>query len=489
MRVLSHGRSWFTSKHRMSNLSTFSSVLVPNEDHSTSFQYDYVSWKVLPRVDFVALHRTNPTRYPFLLHSAAVNPGVSRYDILMAFPQETRAASDTSISLLQQFAAAWQATCVPCRANHPDQPPFRGGWFLYLDYELAAQIEDRLQWLADTPSRVPACAVRVPAALIRDHQDNTVLFVTERGWESLADDLVRDIYSTSVSEHPLTAEGVSTPWHIEEEDPARFLNGVNRIKEYVRAGDVFQVNLSRQWHAHATAVFDPLRIYQQLSCSNPGPFAGFARFGETYVLSSSPERLVKTTGDRIETRPIAGTHPRGRDGVEDGLLRDALLASAKERAEHIMLIDLERNDLGRICIPGSVQVDELMAVESYRHVHHIVSNVSGRLKADLTPVDIIRAVFPGGTITGCPKIRCMEIIGELEGSSRGAYTGSMGYVNRDGDMDLNILIRTMVCHPGGVSFRAGAGIVADSVPETELAETRAKARGLIAALNGSMKNM
>lgn len=472
----------------MNNLSTFSSVLVPNEDGSTSFQYDYVSWKVLPRVDFLALHRINPTRYPFLLHSAAVNPRASRYDILMAFPQETRISSDTSTDLLQWFTEAWQATRIPRRDNHPDPPPFRGGWFLYLDYELAAQIEARLRWLAAVPSSVPACAVRVPAALIRDHQDDSVIFITERGWESLADDLVRDLVTASDSEHLITTESISTPWLIEEEDPTHFLNGVNRIKEYVRAGDVFQVNLSRQWHAHAPGVFDPLRIYQQLSCSNPGPFAGFARLGETYILSSSPERLVKTTGDRVETRPIAGTHPRGREGVEDGLLREALLASAKERAEHIMLIDLERNDLGRICVPGSVQVDELMAVESYRHVHHIVSNVSGQLKANLTPVDILRAVFPGGTITGCPKIRCMEIIGELEGSSRGAYTGSMGYVNRDGDMDLNILIRTMVCHSGGVSFRAGAGIVADSVPETELAETRAKARGLIAALNGSMKN-
>ncbi len=200
------------------------------------------------------------------------------------------------------------------------------------------------------------------------------------------------------------------------------------------------------------------------------------------VLSSSPERLVEVRGRAVQTRPIAGTHARAVDRALDEAQRQRLLASFKERAEHIMLIDLERNDLGRVCEPGSVEVDELMQIESYAHVHHIVSGVRGRLRADAGPGDVLRAVFPGGTITGCPKVRAMQIIGELEGVGRGPYTGAMGYLSRDGRMDMNILIRSMICDGRDVSFRTGAGIVADSKPASELAETRAKARGMLLAL-------
>jgi anthranilate synthase component 1 len=184
----------------------------------------------------------------------------------------------------------------------------------------------------------------------------------------------------------------------------------------------------------------------------------------------------------VATRPIAGTRPRGRSLEEDLALIRALSASEKERAEHTMLIDLERNDLGRVCSGGSVQVDEFMSVESYAHVHHIVSNLSGRLRSGLSPVDAIRALFPGGTITGCPKVRCMQIIAELEGVARGAYTGSLGYINRDGSCDLNILIRTITSDGHVLRFRAGAGIVADSDPLQELAETQAKAEGMLRAV-------
>ncbi|HEU5443437.1 MAG TPA: chorismate-binding protein, partial [Steroidobacteraceae bacterium] len=183
---------------------------------------------------------------------------------------------------------------------------------------------------------------------------------------------------------------------------------------------------------------------------------------------------------RIETRPIAGTRPRSRQPGEDARETAALVAHPKERAEHIMLIDLERNDLGRVCEPGTVRVEELMSIESYVHVHHIVSNVTGKLRPDVTAIEALRAVFPGGTITGCPKYRCMQIIAELEGEGRGAYTGSLGLLGRDGSMDLNILIRTMTLAERIIEFRAGAGIVADSDPERELEECCAKARGLLA---------
>ena len=182
------------------------------------------------------------------------------------------------------------------------------------------------------------------------------------------------------------------------------------------------------------------------------------------------------------TRPIAGTRPRSKDSDLDNKLSTELFAHPKERAEHVMLIDLERNDLGRICEAGSVEVDEMMVLESYAHVHHIVSNVRGRLRSDVTPGNAMRAVFPGGTITGCPKVRCMQIIAELEDAARGAYTGSFGYLNRDGSMDLNILIRTMVLRGNTLRLRAGSGIVADSVPDAELAETRAKAEGMLRSL-------
>jgi anthranilate synthase component 1 len=231
-----------------------------------------------------------------------------------------------------------------------------------------------------------------------------------------------------------------------------------------------------------TAELESSDIYEALCEANPGPFAGIVRWQDTDIISSSPERLLRIRDGVMSTRPIAGTRPRSEDKHTDNSLSAELFAHPKERAEHVMLIDLERNDLGRVCEPGSVEVDEMMVLESYAHVHHIVSNVRGRLRSGVTPGQALAAVFPGGTITGCPKVRCMEIIAELEQGPRGAYTGSFGYLNRDGSLDLNILIRTIVRSGDRVTLRAGAGIVADSDPEAELEETRAKAEGLLRAL-------
>ncbi len=276
---------------------------------------------------------------------------------------------------------------------------------------------------------------------------------------------------------------VPPSFEIEEEDPARFLGAVARSLDCIAAGDVYQANLSRQWRIRARQPLDPVAIYERLRSTNPSPFAAVMRHGGFSVMSSSPERLLAIRGGMASTRPIAGTRPRGTSPERDAALIESLLANEKERAEHVMLIDLARNDLGRVCTGGSVRVDEYMSVETYAHVHHIVSNVSGRLREDVTPVQAIRALFPGGTITGCPKFRCMEIIAELEGAGRGGYTGSIGYLNRDGSCDLNILIRTLTAEDGNTAtFRAGAGIVADSNPALELAETLAKAKGLLRAL-------
>ena len=260
-----------------------------------------------------------------------------------------------------------------------------------------------------------------------------------------------------------------------------YMDIVKRAKEYIAAGDIFQANLSQRVSAHIRDK-SPWSLYRILSSINPSPFAAFINFGDYQIVSSSPERLLRVNDRTIETRPIAGTRPRGKDSNEDELMRTELLLNEKERAEHIMLIDLERNDIGRISDYGSVRVDELMITEDYSHVIHIVSNVRGDIAEGKDCFDAIRAAFPGGTITGVPKVRCMEIIDELEPVRRGPYTGSIGYISFSGNMDLNIVIRTFVIKGEMAYVQAGAGIVADSDPEREYYEALKKAEALIKTL-------
>ena len=269
---------------------------------------------------------------------------------------------------------------------------------------------------------------------------------------------------------------------LREELPNNHIKNINKILKYIKAGDVFQVNLSREWHGKINNKYSAWDIFSKLKKTNPSPFSGLVTYKNKAIISSSPERLIMVKNGYIETRPIAGTRRRGGSGIYDVALSQDLLNNKKERAEHIMLVDLERNDLSKVTVKGSVKVNELMIVESYTHVHHIVSNVTGKIRKNTTPGEIIEAVFPGGTITGCPKVRCMEILSEIEKTGRGPYTGSMGYINNDGSMDLNILIRTIVKDKNNVSIRAGGGIVADSIPKRELEEARAKAKGMINAL-------
>jgi anthranilate synthase component 1 len=436
--------------------------------------------------DLLSLAADQPHRYPALLESVARGSDRARYDILFAFPEdEIRLDRDGHVrdgrggtlgdSFFDALDRAWQATRTA--ASPHMQLPFRGGWLLYLGYELAGEVEPKLRLPPAPGGEMPvALALRCPAAIVVDHQRASTLLVAEEDREDLLDAL-----SVDVASRPSFARFTSLSAAIEEDAPARFLDGVARIHEYLRAGDVFQVNLSRQWRVHPAEKIPPAAIYTALREANPAPFAGLLQRDGWAIASSSPERLIEVRGDLAQTRPIAGTRPRVTGDDDIARVRE-LIAHPKERAEHVMLIDLERNDLGRVCVPGSVEVDELMSVESYAHVHHIVSNVRGRLRSGVTPGEIMRAVFPGGTITGCPKVRCMEIIAELEGIGRGAYTGSLGYLNRDGDLDLNILIRTLTIGRDSIRFRAGAGIVADSIAERELDETRAKARGLLRAL-------
>jgi anthranilate synthase component 1 len=430
-----------------------------------------------------------PESYPGLLESSApLGPTSSggRFDILpIGCGECLRLDGDRRLSgphaqdaagFLQALENWWLALRA---AGDAAALPFTGGWLLYLGYELADEIEPRLR-LPPSTDPVTALAIRAPAAWIRDRRSAQAWLVAEPGHEALLDRFEEDVRRARASPRVATQR-----IEIQEESDAQFLRSVGRALEYIAAGDVYQANLSRQWQGRSPSRIDPVSIYRRLRTTNPSPFAALLRDGDFAVMSSSPERLMSIHGGIVSTRPIAGTRPRGATPAADARLVRSLLDNEKERAEHVMLIDLERNDLGRICVGGSVRVDEYMAVETYAHVHHIVSNVSGLLREGITPLQAIRAMFPGGTITGCPKVRCMEIIAELEGIGRGAYTGSIGYLNRDGSCDLNILIRTITARADEVKCRAGAGIVADSNPVQELAETRAKAEGLLRALGAA----
>ncbi len=261
----------------------------------------------------------------------------------------------------------------------------------------------------------------------------------------------------------------------------QYIDIVKRAKDYIAAGDIFQANLSQRVSA-CIKDKEPWKLYRILRSINPSPFAAFVDFDYYKIVSSSPERLLRVKDRNVDTRPIAGTRPRGRDSSEDEFMREELILNEKERAEHIMLIDLERNDLGRVSEYGTVNVDELMITEDYSHVIHIVSNIKGRLSANKDCFSVINAAFPGGTITGVPKVRCMEIIDELEPVKRGPYTGSLGYISFTGNMDLNIIIRTFVIKEDTAYVQVGAGIVADSDPEREYYETLKKAEALIRTL-------
>jgi anthranilate synthase component 1 len=434
------------------------------------------------RRDLLALAATFPERYPGLLQSVTHGTAQSRYDILFAFPGERlvldadRVVRDGAGEVqpgrfLDLLDEAWQAECQP---PDDDGLPFHGGWVLLLSYELAGEIESSLD-LPSAPGLPLALALRCPAAVIIDHLHECTILLAEAGREHLLDLLEADLAVPAM-------RSVLPALETCDEDAAEdFLAGVGRIHEHLCAGDIFQVNLSRGWTARYALPPPPAALYEALRIANPAPFAGLLQQPGWAIASSSPERLIEVRGGVVQTRPIAGTRPRHPGDDEPARIRE-LSSHPKERAEHVMLVDLERNDLGRVCVPGTVEVDELMAVETYAHVHHIVSNVRGRLRPGVTPGEVIAATFPGGTITGCPKVRGMEIIADLERTPRGFYTGALGYLDRSGELDLNILIRTLTLAGTRVTLRAGAGIVADSVAAAELEETRAKARGLLRAL-------
>ena len=379
----------------------------------------------LPGDALPRLHASFPDKYPVLLESVGGGAPLGRYDVLLALPGARLVqAADGSLQGHRQDSGprfldaldAWvSAERAPAAGR---ESPFVGGWFLYLGYELAAEIEPSLALPRAHHAR--AIAWRMRGAVIRDRVSGEVSVMAE-GDASAALSRQVDVDLGCLRPSP-DGTGQLLDGGVVEEPPERFLRGVQAVLDAIARGDVYQANLSRGWQATLAEGATAADLYLRLRSANPAPFAGSAALPGFDLLCSSPERLLHIREGVAHTRPIAGTRPRGQTSLADASLKRELVLNEKERAEHVMLVDLERNDLGRICQGGTVEVDEFMTVETYATVHHIVSNVRGSLRAGVTPGQAIAAVFPGGTITGCPKVRCMQLLADLEGASRGMPT-------------------------------------------------------------------
>ncbi len=369
-----------------------------------------------------------------------------------------------------------------------------GGLVGFLSYDIVRRLE-RLPELAVDDLRLPELAFMLATDLaVLDHEDGTVLLIANAiNWDA-TDERVDQAYADAVARLDRMTHEIArpTPSSVAAYDPAAdvtyeertprtgFLAAVEQAKEEIRAGEAFQIVVAQRFEMPITA--DPLTVYRVLRRENPSPYMYLLRFDGFDIVGSSPEALVKVTGDRAMTHPIAGTRWRGATPEEDAALAADLLADEKERAEHLMLVDLARNDLGRVCVPGSVEVVDFMSVRRYSHVMHIESTVVGTLTDDRTALDALLACFPAGTLSGAPKPRAMEIIEKLEPTRRGVYGGVVGYVDFAGDLDSAIAIRTAVLRGGVAYVQAGAGIVADSDPDSEDTETRNKAAAVLRAL-------
>jgi para-aminobenzoate synthetase component I len=394
----------------------------------------------------------------------ACHPRTARYSYLASIPRKILTPSLGSVC---QALEDWLADA--------EMPLF--GW---LGYDVAWEIE-RLPWQKEDSLPFPVAFWFEPEVLlVYDHWEKVLTLKTKQDpdvWLRRIQAVERTSLRSKSSENGMAIKDLTFL-----SSPEEYQEAVHRAQECIHAGDIFQSNLSLRFQGTRTGRGHSLALYQQLQHLNPSPFASYWRTPWGEVVSCSPERLVKREGTRVETRPIAGTRPRGITPEKDQYLEEELLANAKEQAEHIMLVDLERNDLGRVCRYGSIEVDELLTIERYSHVMHIVSNVVGEIRAEASSIDLIRAVFPGGTITGCPKVRCMEIIEKLEPVRRSLFYGSCGWLAPNGDLDLNILIRTLLVTEDSVYGQVGAGIVADSDPVQEYLESVQKAKALLAVL-------
>jgi anthranilate synthase component 1 len=368
-------------------------------------------------------------------------------------------------------------------------PPLTGGLVGYLGYDVVRRLE-RLPETSTDDLGMPELAMMLITDLaVLDHTDGTVLLIANAfagGYDDAVtrlDAMAADL-TKAVPPGVAVLETAEAPPVQSNLPPGVYAEGVERIREHIRAGDAFQVVLAQRFEL-ATAV-EALDLYRVLRATNPSPYMYLLRFAGREspfdVVGSSPEALVTVTGSAAVVHPPAGTRPRGATEEEDMRLAEGLLADPKERAEHVMLVDLARNDLGRVCVPGTVEVPDFMRVEHYSHVMHLVSTVAGEVAPEYDALDVFDATFPAGTVSGAPKPRAMEIIESLEPTRRALYAGTVGYVDASGDMDMAIAIRTAVLHQGRAYVQAGAGIVADSDPATEEAETRHKARAVLSAI-------
>jgi anthranilate synthase component 1 len=433
--------------------------------------------------------------HSFLLESVEGGERLARYSFIGTEPYrvlrtEPNAALDQTDPLLAIEDELRRFRVV----SLPGLPRFHGGAVGYLSYEVVRHFEPRVPAASRDPLGLPeAIFMFTDTLLVFDHLHHNIKVVTHARLDgdiesSYRQALWRIDELVARLEKPLTAlpyeERASPcgrkPRIASNMARAEFIAKVERAKEYIEAGDIIQAVISQRFQRPTGA--HPFAVYRALRTVNPSPYMYFLELGDCHIVGASPELLVRVEDGVVATHPIAGTRPRGRDPEEDRALEEELRGDEKEKAEHVMLLDLGRNDIGRVSEPGTVQVSQLMDVERYSHVMHLVSHVSGRLRSEMTPYDALRACFPAGTVSGAPKIRAMEIIAELEPEQRGPYAGAVGYFDLSGNLDTAITIRTIVMKDGVAHVQAGGGIVFDSVPEREYQESVNKAQALMRAI-------
>jgi anthranilate synthase component 1 len=430
----------------------------------------------------------------FLLESAEQGQRVGRYSFIGMRPRKVVRWSLGDPG--DPYALAAAEVGAYSQAPFGDAPPFAGGAVGFFGYDLVRTVEPLGDPNPDVLGLPDMALMLSDVLVVFDHLKHTITILVNVYAEEDEDveGAYADALGTIAKARRLLAGPVPavapTPAHPRPEFVSnmpreRFEAMVARIVEYVHAGDAFQVVPSQRWSARVDA--DPFSIYRGLRVVNPSPYMYFLDFLDFQIAGASPEPLLTVNGRSVSTRPIAGTRPRGADASEDAQIAEGLLADEKERAEHVMLVDLGRNDLGRVCEYGSVEVDTFMAVETYSHVMHIVSSVSGELRADVGAMDALRSVLPAGTLSGAPKVRAMQIIDELEPVKRGGYGGAIGYLGYNGDLDTAIHIRTVVVKDGVAHVQAGGGTVADAKPAYEFAESQAKAEAVLRAVELAME--
>ena len=463
--------------------------------------------EALPWVDPLAyFSAVAETPYAIWLDTADTRHPAGRYSFIMHDPFETltlKNPHDNPFAQLKTKLAQWQEDWAGLEAHWPDSPPFKGGAAGLFGYDLAQSLEKlppHLPPYAVDDTRLPDMAVGFYDLVLGfDHQTHRC-FVFSTGFPAQSaaersniarlkiENLKKTLHGLpKVPAAHFPASGKMDGYINADIEASIFKSRVQKVIDYIHAGDIFQANLSHRFSGHIASDDTPLTYYARLRHISPGPFAGYANFGNWVLASASPERFLECKHQRVETRPIKGTRPRSGDPKTDMALLEDLKTSQKDRAENVMIVDLLRNDLSRVCEDGSMKVSALCELETFETVHHLVSIISGQLRSGMSPPDLLEACFPGGSISGAPKIRAMEIIAELENNTRGPYTGALGYIGFDGAMDMNILIRTAVIRDKKITFQVGGGIVADSQPEAEYLETLDKARGLITAIGVEIK--